>query len=107
MIDLPLGMAIVAVKSDIDCNFECINEDYKCSIDCCKGCIMQEGELEGFPETETCGCFGCTPDNRRDGKNAIFKLVEYPEFIFEIDELIKENDELIKSNMKEKEVDFG
>ena len=91
MIDLPIGMAIVAVKSIIECNFECADEDYNCSIDCCKGCVMQDEELEGFPDTETCGCFSCTPDARKDGKSAIFKLVEYPEFIAEIDELIKED----------------
>ena len=89
MIDLPIGMAIVAVKSDIVCNFECINEDYKCPIDCCKGCIMQEVELEGFSDSETCGCFCCSPDARRDGKNAIFKLVDYPAYILELDELLK------------------
>ena len=91
MIDLPIGMAIVAVKSGIKCNRECMNDDYKCSIDCCEGCIMQNEELEGFPDSETCGCFSCTPDTRKDGKSAIFKLVDYPEYIMEISELIKED----------------
>ena len=91
MIDLPIGKAIVAVKSYIECGYECINEDYECSIDCCKGCVMQEEELEGFPDNETCGCFCCSPDTRRDGKSAVFKMVDNPEFIVEVGEPIKKN----------------
>ena len=89
MIDLPVGMAIVAVKSELKCGYKCMDEDYKCIIDCCKGCVMQGEELEGFPDTETCACFCCTPDNRKDGENTIFKLVDYPDFILEHDEVKK------------------
>ena len=78
MIDLPVGMAIVALKSAIQCKYECMDEGYKCAIDCCKGCAMQDTELEGFPDSETCGCLCCTPDTRRDGENTIFKLIDYP-----------------------------
>ena len=89
MIDLPIGKAIVAVESNLACDFECMNEDYKCAIDCCNGCAMQDEKLEGLPDPETCGCMSCTPETRKDKKNAIFKLVEYPDFIMEINEMIK------------------
>jgi len=78
MIDLPIGMAIVAVQSDVNCSYECKDEDYQCSIDCCKGCAMKDEELEGIPDRETCGCLCCAADTRRDGKRAIFKLLDYP-----------------------------
>ena len=59
MIDIPLGKALVPVEVLSpycnDCYF--INDHYKCLVD----------------KNLTCGCL-----SRKDGKNVIFKLVDYP-----------------------------
>ena len=77
MIDLPIGKALVAVLSEVQCNNECVDEKYKCTLDCCKGCIMQKKTLEGFPDSELCGCISCNANDRKDKKHTIFKLVDF------------------------------
>ena len=78
MIDIPIGKALIAVQHDLKCHRECDNDDYQCKIDCCKGCVMRKKSIESFPDGETCGCVCCNPDSRKDGKNVIFKLIDYP-----------------------------
>ena len=78
MIDIPIGKAIIAVYSTHQCKEECKDEDYECTIDCCKGCDMRIEKLQGRLDNETCGCLCCNPTERRDGKSVIFKLTEYP-----------------------------
>ena len=80
MIDLPIGKALVAVESDVQCNTECMTEDLNCSAKCCEGCELTSWDLKGIPDTETCGCLCCISSNRRDGKNTIYKLIDYPYF---------------------------
>jgi hypothetical protein len=77
MVDLPIGKAIIAVLSDVQCKNECNDEDYHCTIDCCKGCDLLGETLGGIIEKETC-VLCCLSANRRDGKHVIFKLVDYP-----------------------------
>jgi len=78
MIDLPIGKALIAVYSDAQCNCECANEDYQCYIDCCNGCEMNNDALEGLIGEDICGCLCCTPADRKDGKNVIHRLIDYP-----------------------------
>jgi len=78
MIDLPVGKAIIAVPREFECNEECKNEDFHCLNDCCKGCDMKDKVLEGLFDIDTCGSLCCVPGNRKDGKNVIYKLVDYP-----------------------------
>ena len=77
MIDLPVGKAIVAVESDVQCNFECTKENYNCPFNCCKGCELLNEELQKCPDSESCKFFKCTSSARRDGKNIIYKLIDY------------------------------
>jgi len=79
MLDLPIGKAIIAVLSDVQCNDECKNEDFHCTIDCCKGCEMDDEILRGLFDDGACGNLCCIPGNRKDGKHVIFKLVDYPD----------------------------
>ena len=79
MIDLPVGKALIAVYSDIQCKQECGDPEYLCPVDdCCKGCEISTEDIASFPESETCGCLACIPENRRDEKHVIYKLVDYP-----------------------------
>ena len=57
-IDIPVGKAMVAVEVSVP------PEAREC-----EGCLLA-GECTGQ--------FGCTSDERRDGKNVIFKLVDWP-----------------------------
>lgn len=66
MIDVPLGKALVPVEYDIDisaCPLECAMTEH---IDIDMGCI-----------------FMCMRQDRKDGKNVIFKLVDYPESFYD------------------------
>ena len=78
MIDIPVGKAIAAVYSDIQCHHECDDDNFECNLDCCKGCEIENNQLEGIPDSEVCGCLCCTPYTRRDGRKIVFKLVDYP-----------------------------
>ena len=77
MIDLPVGKAIIAVPCEFECNEECRNEDFHCPIDCCKGCDVNDKALEGLLGIDVCGSLCCVPGNRNDGKNVIYKLVDF------------------------------
>jgi hypothetical protein len=55
MIDIPLGKALVPVE---------INTEYMKCVKCFYN--------------QTWSCPLCLPDKRKDGKNVIFKLVDYP-----------------------------
>jgi hypothetical protein len=82
MIFLPLGKALIAVKSPTKCNFECMDDDFICPKlqHCCKGCVMKEKiELKGNLEKLTCDYLCCTPQIRGDGEKVIYKIVDYPE----------------------------
>lgn len=79
MIDLPIGKALIAVYSDIQCKQECMDPDFQCQVkDCCKGCELDPDTLGSIPDCETCGCLACIPCNRKDGKNVIYKLIDFP-----------------------------
>ena len=83
MIDLPDGKVLVAVDTGIKCKGECTYEDFSCPIDCCVGCDLRGDspdieKIQGMGDDETCGYFCCTSQTRRDSRNVIFKLVDYP-----------------------------
>ena len=81
MVDIPIGKALIAVESDIECNFECMDETYHCPLtdQCCRGCVMEEtDELISRLDDETCGCLACNPGFRKDKKKIVYKLVDYP-----------------------------
>jgi len=78
MIDIQIGKALIAVPLEKQCNNECMNDDYKCPIDCCKGCVLKNEDLAGVLGEETCGTVCCSSGTRKDGKSVIFKLVDYP-----------------------------
>jgi hypothetical protein len=65
MIDIPLGKALAAVELD-----------YRLIvISSCDGCEFEQKKING-------GCnahdfLECNPNQRKDGKNVIFKLVDY------------------------------
>jgi len=80
MIEIPIGKAIVALKSDLQLNQEYGDKDLNWEVECCKGCIFfddtKRKELEGLTDSETCGCLLCNAESRRDKMNVIFKLVD-------------------------------
>ena len=83
MIDLPDGKALIAVDRGIQCNDECMDVDYKCPIDCCKGCDLSGDNpdmqnMQGIPDGEMCGLLCCISQSRRDGRNVHYKVVDYP-----------------------------
>ena len=78
MISLPIGKALIAVCSNVKCKRECINENYQCPIDCCKGCDILDETLGGLLDDDVCGCLCCIPEDRSDGLQVIHKLVDYP-----------------------------
>jgi hypothetical protein len=57
MIDIPLGKALVPVEADDESD--------------CDGCIYGNDNCNGM-------IFHCYAGNRKDGKNVIFKLVDWP-----------------------------
>jgi hypothetical protein len=61
LIDIPLNKALVAVERR--------TEDgvfFRCEVDCY------------FSNAVCCNCVICTGNERKDGKNVIFKLVDLP-----------------------------
>jgi len=60
MIDIPIGKALVAVE-----NTTCI------------GCLFGKGILLIRKCKSSCRDINCSSDDRQDGKNVIFKLVDY------------------------------
>jgi len=79
MIDLPIGKALVAVLSDVHCNNECEDEDYRCTLDCCKGCELKRAEFEDKPDySDMCNSLFCISAVRGDDNKVVFKLVDYP-----------------------------
>jgi hypothetical protein len=60
MIDIPIGKAIVPVE---------VEDPYIEGPECRIGCFLN---------TLYYGNFACAADGRKDGKNMIFKLVDYP-----------------------------
>jgi hypothetical protein len=65
MIDLPLGKALSA--EEVDYKFIATSS--------CDGCEFEQNKING-------GCnvhdfLGCNPNQRKDGKNIIFKLVDW------------------------------
>ena len=83
MIDLPIGKALIAVYADKQCKRECKNDNYQCIEykDCCKDCKLSQQEIEGPSDDDICGCLCCIPEERRDAKHVIYKLVDYHEGI--------------------------
>ena len=68
MIYLPIGKAITPVSANLFCKKECVNEDYKCPVkDCCAGC-----------EANDCDALICSAEEREDGQNVIFKIIDCP-----------------------------
>ena len=78
MIDLPIGKALIAEHFDVQCNCECKEDDYDCPIDCCKECELELFNIGGFPDDDICGCLCCSSISRKDGKQVVYKLVDYP-----------------------------
>ena len=67
MMYVPIGKAIIPVNAHLQCNKECMNEDYHCPTqNCCDGCVLEDCE------------FTCQSGDREDGLNVIFKMVDYP-----------------------------
>ena len=64
MIDIPLGKALVPVEIDIE-------KDEKP----CKDCIMMKFFKNPWP---ICHFTACGKAERKDGKNVIIKLVDFP-----------------------------
>jgi hypothetical protein len=60
MIEIPIGKAIIAVESPVEHCKGC------CFIDSKKRCLM-----------ENLNCFSGDYKRRKDGKNVIFKIVDY------------------------------
>jgi len=58
MIDIPVDRAMVAVEIPVPPE---VRE--------CDGCLLAD---------ECTGQFGCTSDERKDGKEVVFKLVDWP-----------------------------
>jgi len=63
MIDLPIGKALVAVEVDRN------KIDTRCR--CNELCEIKTGNWG------SCVSVGCSPDDRKDGKDVVFKLVDY------------------------------
>ena len=81
MIDLPIGKALIVVHSDRQCKQECRDENLRCpnQEDCCKGCEIDPETIGGWPDNDICGCLCCMPEERRDEKHVIYKLVDHQE----------------------------
>ena len=62
MIDIPIGKALIAVENDI-----------------CKGCCFYLNKLENGLEKDLSDCehLECGAEDREDGKDVIFKFVDY------------------------------
>ena len=62
MFEIPIGKALTAIE-----NADCENDHHGCG-----GCI--------FESNAVCEAnfLGCAPVEREDGKNVVFKLVDYP-----------------------------
>ena len=58
MIDIPLGKALVPVESDI-----------------CNECLFWRGDCD---KSYLCRCVNCESFDRKDDKNVIFRLVDWP-----------------------------
>ena len=78
MIDLPVGKALIAVLSGIQCDDECLDEDFQCPLDCCNGCEMGGNAIGGGEDGDVCSCLCCSASWRRDQTHVIYKLVDYP-----------------------------
>ena len=78
MIDLPIGKALVAVLSGIQCDENCLDEDFQCPLDCCSGCELSDRDIGGGDDEDVCGCLCFAASWRRDEKHVIYKLIDYP-----------------------------
>jgi hypothetical protein len=78
VIDLPVGKALIAEVLELKCDRRCeVEPDYNCPTqECCNGCIALENKIGGSPDDTVCGLFCCFPENRRDGKNVVIKMVD-------------------------------
>jgi len=67
MIDIPLNKALVAVEDN--------------SFEICDGCFFEPDMLRMETKKSQCICrdLACNADNRKDGKNVIFKLDNWKE----------------------------
>jgi len=67
MIDIPLGKALVPVE---DCGYRI-----------CNGCCYEKDMLNNciVKSVSVCSRLACNAADRKDGKNVMFKLVEYKE----------------------------
>ncbi|MDR2785621.1 MAG: hypothetical protein LBB83_06875 [Treponema sp.] len=76
MLDLPLGKALIAVPSAAQCHDECMQENYRCTLDCCGGCAFHDDSLWEKGRDHLCDDLCCTPGSRKDSTNVVFKLVD-------------------------------
>ena len=61
MIDIPIGKALVAVENPT-----------------CIGCLFGKGIFLIRKDNNGCHDINCSSSDRKDGKDEIFKLVDYP-----------------------------
>ena len=66
MLDIPIGKALVP---EIDCSYKI-----------CDGCFFEDSmkEWDYDKYLSVCKTLACNAENRKDGKNVIFKLIDYP-----------------------------
>ena len=80
MIDLPVGKALIAVYVDAHCKGECGDEDSLCphNKNCCEECdVKDDKELDDNFDSPPCECLSCTAKGRRDGRQVVYKLVDW------------------------------
>jgi len=77
MIEIPIGKALIAVEVETevceDCNEDTIGMCENCNVKtrCAKCVILETGG--------DCRDVKCNAKDRKDGKNVIFKIVDYKE----------------------------
>lgn len=67
MIEIPMNKALVAAETEI--------------ASMCKGCYFEDDSVT--KKHSPCRDLECSGGNRKDGKNVIFKLVDYQPDLFE------------------------
>ena len=79
MLDIPIGKALIAVERTEQCGQKCKDAKYKCPNykECCGECEMDDVDIGGVPDDDVCGCLCCIPENRKDRKHVIYRLVDY------------------------------
>jgi hypothetical protein len=78
VIDLPVNKALIAEERKLTCGEKCqVDPDYKCPTeDCCRGCVALDDIIGGATDKTICGLLCCFPENRKDGKNVVYKIID-------------------------------